>query len=109
MNRIKSKAVKRVHKKTQRVCKPVTKSQKFQPGRKDVNDKDKNIGLSISDLLDALPFYVMLVSADHRILQANNAVQKQLGLDPSNIIGKYCPEAIHGLQEPWYAAPSKKQ
>jgi len=64
-----------------------------------------DIRLDISDILDALPFYVMLVDEHHHILRANRAVQAQLGLKPEDIIGKYCPEVVHGLSEPWYACP----
>jgi PAS domain S-box-containing protein len=64
-----------------------------------------DIRLDISDILDVLPFYVMLVDEHHHILKANRAVQAQLGLKPEDIIGKYCPEVVHGLSEPWYACP----
>ncbi|MDH4299103.1 MAG: ATP-binding protein [Dehalococcoidia bacterium] len=64
-----------------------------------------DIGLDISDILDALPFYVMLIDEQHHILKANRAVQAQLGLKPEDIIGKYCPEIVHGLSQPWYACP----
>jgi len=50
---------------------------------------DKSLGskgipfkLNIGDILDALPFYVMLVDAEHRILLANRAVSRQLGMEP---------------------------
>ncbi len=66
---------------------------------------DSDIPLEISDMLDALPFYVILVDDQHRILRANAAVQTQLNLQPKDIVGKYCPAAIHGLDEPWYACP----
>src|SRR5512146_1619176 len=36
-------------------------------------------GLEVSDILDALPFYVLLVDDQHHILEANNAVVRQLG------------------------------
>ncbi len=64
-----------------------------------------DIRLDISDILDALPFYVMLVDEHHHILKANRAVQAQLGLKPEDTVGKYCPEVVHGLSEPWYACP----
>ena len=76
-----------------------------------VETEDKSVGaqmdvrLDISDILDALPFYVMLIDEHHQILKANRAVQAQLGLKPDDIIGKYCPEAVHGLSQPWYACP----
>jgi PAS domain S-box-containing protein len=64
-----------------------------------------DIRLQISDLLDALPFYVMLVDDQHHILLANRTVQAQLGLKPEDIVGKYCPTVVHQLDEPWYACP----
>jgi PAS domain S-box-containing protein len=64
-----------------------------------------DIRLNVTDILDALPLYVLLIDEEHRILQANKAVQAQLGVKPKAIIGKYCPQAIHGLDQPWYACP----
>jgi len=72
---------------------------------------DADLGLRVSDILDALPFYVLLLDEHHQILQANSAVREHLGLDPEAIVGKYCPTVIHGidepcgLDEPWYACP----
>jgi signal transduction histidine kinase len=68
--------------------------------------RDKaDIRLDIADLLDALPFYVMLVDEQHHILQANKAVKTQLGMAPEDIIGKYCPGVIHGLDSPIEGCP----
>ena len=64
-----------------------------------------NIDLSILDVLDSLPFYVLLIDEDHYILQANKAVLAQLGVDREAIAGKYCPQVIHGLDRPWDACP----
>jgi PAS domain S-box-containing protein len=66
---------------------------------------DADLGLRVSDILEAFPFYVMLVDEHHRIVQANGAVRDQLGLTPEDIVGKYCPRVIHGTDEPWYACP----
>jgi PAS domain S-box-containing protein len=66
---------------------------------------DMNVGLEILDILDALPFYVLLIDEHHYILEANSAVQAQLGLKPEDVIGKCCPEVVHGVSEPWYACP----
>jgi PAS domain S-box-containing protein len=57
------------------------------------------------DILDALPFYVLLVDADHNILEANSAVHTQLGVEREDIIGKYCPQVIHGLKGPFPGCP----
>jgi PAS domain S-box-containing protein len=64
-----------------------------------------NIRLELMDLLDALPFYVMLVDDRHNILHANRAVHGQLGVDPAEITGKYCPSVIHGLDSPIEGCP----
>ena len=66
---------------------------------------DSQIRLDLPDILDAFPFYVMLVDEHHHILQANSAVRAQLGVDPRDIIGKYCPTVIHGLDKPIDACP----
>ncbi len=59
----------------------------------------------ISDLLDALPFYVLLVDEEHHILSANRAVQAHLGVEPEAIKGGYCPKVIHGLEGPFEGCP----
>ena len=66
---------------------------------------DANLGLRISDILEAFPFYVLLVDGRHRIVQANGVVREQLGLTPDEVVGEYCPKVIHGSDEPWYACP----
>jgi PAS domain S-box-containing protein len=59
-----------------------------------------DIRLDLSDILEAFPFYVMLVDERHYILQANSAVRTQLGMAPGDIVGKYCPAVIHGIDKP---------
>ncbi|MFC1910109.1 ATP-binding protein [Chloroflexota bacterium] len=61
--------------------------------------------LNVQNIIDALPFYVLLVDEDHYILQANNAVHTHLKIKPEDIIGKFCPQAIHGLNEPFHGCP----
>ena len=61
--------------------------------------------INSGDLLDALPFYVLLVDESHNIIMANRAVAEHLGVNPAEIIGRYCPEVIHGTKGPWYACP----
>ncbi len=62
-------------------------------------------GTEIQQLIDAFPFYVMLVSADHHILLANEMVKQTLGIDPKHIIGGYCPKVVHGLDSPFHGCP----
>ena len=74
-------------------------------GKDEPQGADPDLGLRVSDILDALPFYVLLLDEHHQILQANSAVREQLGLKPEAIVGKFCPKVIHNLDEPWYACP----
>lgn len=69
------------------------------------NNIKGDINLDFLDILDVLPFYVLLIDSDHRIINANKAVQNELGLDPKQIIGGYCPKVIHGLDTPFYGCP----
>lgn len=60
---------------------------------------------NVRHILDALPFYAMLVDEDHRILMANKTVEVKLGFDPDKIVGKYCPKVIHGYSSPYPGCP----
>ena len=66
---------------------------------------DSESKLDILDILDALPFYVLLVDENHYILEANSAVYTQLGVKRGDILGKYCPMVIHGLHQPFPGCP----
>lgn len=73
--------------------------------QKDKRTIDSVVSLNILNIVNNLPFYVMLVDADHHILLANNAVKKHLSVDPGQIIGKYCPKVIHDLDGPFPGCP----
>ena len=66
---------------------------------------DSKSKLDIRDILDALPFYVLLVDENHYILEANSAVYTQFVLKRKDILGKYCPMVIHGLNHPFPGCP----
>lgn len=61
---------------------------------------DFEIGMEILKIVNALPFCILLVDDKHNILLVNEAVKKDLNLDPQNLVGKYCPMVIHGLNHP---------
>ncbi len=60
------------------------------------------LGPGILEILDALPFYVLLVDKDHRILLANKATRDVLELEPDEIVGEFCPKVVHGVEEGSY-------
>lgn len=71
----------------------------------DLEDKGASCKFASSvylDILDSLPFYVLLVDQNHRILLANRATRNALGMRPKEIIGEYCPRLVHGIEEGSY-------
>jgi len=60
---------------------------------------------AVRSLLDALPGYVMLVDDEHNIVLANQALAGATGMRPEDVVGKYCPKAIHGQDHPFPGCP----
>lgn len=87
------------------MSKKISKLKESKDFHKQAQAIVKTLGVGVSHIFDALPFYIMLVDSDHHILLANKAVKPGLGKDPSQIIGKYCPKVVHGLDEPFPGCP----
>ena len=66
---------------------------------------ETDLGLELQKVLDAFPFYVMLLDADHKILMANKSIRGDLDLVPKQIVGQYCPKVVHGLEDPYPGCP----
>ena len=62
-------------------------------------------GALLEALLDALPFYMMLIDESHTVLYANQATRRALGVSPEELVGSYCPAAVHGLDQPYPHCP----
>ncbi len=62
-------------------------------------------GYEIQKILDALPFYVLIVNKKHEILLANKAVEMELKLKPEDLIGGYCPKLVHGVDTEFEHCP----
>ncbi len=54
---------------------------------------------------DAVPDLITLIDHDHRILRANKAFMKTMGLSSGQVIGRRCYELVHGLSCPPEACP----
>ena len=65
--------------------------------------------LSAEDLwqrtFDAVPDMIFLLDNSHRILHANRAAAHRLGCSPSELVGLYCHEVIHGTPAPPESCP----
>ncbi|MCL4309678.1 MAG: PAS domain-containing protein [Actinomycetota bacterium] len=57
------------------------------------------LDIGVLEVLDSLPFYVMLIDRNHRIMLVNKAVRNGLNREPEEIIGAYCPKVVHGLAD----------
>jgi len=61
--------------------------------------------MDFQGMLDAFPFYVMLIDETHHIIYANKAVSKTFGVDPAGLVGAYCPKTIHKMDSPYPGCP----
>jgi diguanylate cyclase (GGDEF)-like protein/PAS domain S-box-containing protein len=55
------------------------------------------LGGHMQEILDALPFYVMLIDSSHVIQFANKAVRERFDVTSEQIRGKHCPSFVHGV------------
>jgi PAS domain S-box-containing protein len=66
---------------------------------------EQPLGSTVRNIIDSLPFYVILIDRNHNIIEANSAVFEQLGIKREEIIGQYCPKVIHGLNGAFPGCP----
>lgn len=62
----------------------------------------------VRTLLDALPFYAMLIDEDHEVLLINRRVEEEFGERARQLIGSYCPRSLHGCDQPYSGCPLEK-
>jgi PAS domain S-box-containing protein len=57
---------------------------------------------------DTVPDLIVILDQEHRIARCNRAMAEALGLEPKQLVGCTCYEAVHGLQEPPDYCPHSK-
>jgi putative nucleotidyltransferase with HDIG domain len=62
----------------------------------------------IRDLLDSLPFSVMLIDCHHRVLMANRALTTSVGVAPGVETGQCCFRLFHGAETPLAPCPVQR-
>lgn len=73
---------------------------------KDIIDfRDADTFKIISSFIDSFPFYVLLIDSDHHILMANNTIKKIVNMSDEQLIGKFCPRVIHGMDSSFPGCP----
>jgi diguanylate cyclase (GGDEF)-like protein/PAS domain S-box-containing protein len=65
-------------------------------GQGEMTEQSRVISAQFEQILDSLPFYVLLVDTDHMIQFANNAFRQTFGVTLAQVQGKYCPAFVHG-------------
>jgi signal transduction histidine kinase len=66
---------------------------------------DVPVPVPLQKVLDSLPFYVLLVDGEHRILAANRAVREDLDVNLDDVICGFCPKVIHGRDDDYPGCP----
>jgi diguanylate cyclase (GGDEF)-like protein/PAS domain S-box-containing protein len=61
--------------------------------------------VEIQTILDSFPQYVLMVDSDHHVIMANRSLFDTYGMKPEDIVGEYCPKAIHGLDSAYRGCP----
>ncbi len=54
---------------------------------------------------DSVPDLVAILDNDHRIIRANRAMAKRLGVEPHQCIGQVCHRFVHGSEKPYASCP----
>ena len=57
---------------------------------------------------DAIPDMIAILDENHKIVQVNRAMAKQLGVKPEQCIGLQCFECVHGAKQPPECCPHVK-
>ncbi|MFC1650905.1 LuxR C-terminal-related transcriptional regulator [Candidatus Latescibacterota bacterium] len=60
---------------------------------------------TIRNIINALPYFVIIIDEDHNILLANDSAQKLIGKNNEDLLGCYCPKTVHGLDDPYPGCP----
>lgn len=73
----------------------------LEPGGDEELSAELHLGGGIREVLDALPFYVVLVDETHHIVLANRVFREAVGGGSgADICGQYCPRFVHGAESP---------
>jgi PAS domain S-box-containing protein len=66
---------------------------------------EKNFLSVIQKIINTFPFFIVVVDEDHNILLANDTVLNSLGKNIEDVRGCYCPQVIHGIDDPFPGCP----
>jgi len=67
-------------------------------GRGEMSEQSRFLSAQFEQILDSLPFYVLLVDSSHHLQFANNAFRKTFKMALAEVQGAYCPRLVHGCE-----------
>ena len=79
-------------------------SEKASPSGKEINYTNSFMQ-AIKPIIDAIPFSIMVIDEDHKILLANQFVENNLENNIEGLLGYSCPKLVHGTDEPFPGCP----
>ena len=68
-------------------------------------EQSRVISAQFEGILDALPFYVLLIDSRHTIQFANRAFRETYGVSLAELEGSYCPKFVRGLDHNYPGCP----
>ena len=68
-------------------------------------EQSRVISAQFEKILDALPFYVLLVDTNHTIQFANRTFRQVYDVTLEELEGKYCPKFVHGVSHDFPGCP----
>src|SRR5664279_2359359 len=64
-------------------------------GQGEMSEQSRFLSTQFEQILDSLPFYVLLVDSSHHVQFANNAFRKTFKMTLGQVQGAYCPRLVH--------------
>ena len=68
--------------------------------RKRAEERDRLAREEWERTFNAIPDLICILDTEHRILRANTAIAKKLGVAPAEAVGLTCHHGVHGTQSP---------
>jgi diguanylate cyclase (GGDEF)-like protein len=59
----------------------------------------------VQKLLDSFPHYVLLIDERHHVFMANETLYAANDVRPEDVLGAFCPAAMHGMDTPFPGCP----
>lgn len=62
----------------------------------------------LKEVIDSIPYYVLIINSEHEIIMANRSSLESLQMNMEDVTGEYCPKIVHNIKEEFKPCPLKK-